>query len=101
MLSGKLKMFKAMADRLEEWLNKEGQISNALKMTIRSSLSDCLEIINDIEDHVAQITYRSSGGMSISSTLRMLWDEGPIQEFDTMVGTQMQIFGLFIQLLQL
>ena len=95
-----LKMFQEVADELEMWLKKEGEISRRLRETIQSSLTSCVEIVNEIED-VIQISDRNSDGRSIPGAYQFIWEEPVVQEFDRMLGAQALIFTSLLHLVKL
>ena len=85
-------------------------MSDRARADLRSALSACEEILAEMRAHVSRVVpLVPSGGQNgeasvrapLLETLRMLWNERVIQDYERMLNNQVGAFTLFTQLAQL
>lgn len=111
-LRAQLRLFSQLVEQLQQWLNGRGATSLSDRATadLKPALSACEEIVVDMQGLLARIVPLVTGQAEDKEpharaarlgTVRLLWNERVIQEYERMLGNQVSAFTLFIQLMQL
>lgn len=111
-LATTLRLFGESLTQMRLWLEREPEVSQNLRRTIRGSVDDCEVVLGDLEEHVASVLRSANratmanpfvvgGGLGFRRKLKHLWNANTIAKQEARLNSLVQTIMHLINFVKL
>ncbi|KAK3314274.1 hypothetical protein B0H66DRAFT_643669 [Apodospora peruviana] len=101
-LANSLRIFAEAVRQLRVFLDNNPTVSDDLSSAIGSSLADCDDIVQSLEDHIRSLTPPSDHNkrMGFTSKIKHIWTRSAVSEEEQALHSQLQTVMLLVNLVK-